>query len=236
MRPLALLLCIVLVLDPLRRETFFKIPPMRLGLLQDGDLVFRRTEGGPGRAIQQFDPDAEFTHVGILIWLDGSPWVVHAQPSSPHLPEGRTLSEPLESYLTVASISGAGFARVETATEQIRAAAAQTAWRYNIRRIPFDDALDLDTADRLYCTEMVWKAYLEQGVDLTQGTYDQVSIPFARDSYIFPSRLLRATRRLAIFAPHESPDTARPGCSGLKCRHDPQLRLDALGPSVLGNP
>lgn len=190
------LLPLALLVVPAPYDPAPSVPLPEPSQLEDGDLVFRRTESGPGRRMRLLDP-AEFTHVGMLVLLRGEPWVVHVSPRSQGNPGGITVGEPLAEFLHARWISRAGVFRVPELSRETRAAAAREAWRMKELGLPFDEAFDLETADRLYCTELVWRAYLVQGIDLARGVFDRIALPFGRERYLFPSRLQEACRRLS---------------------------------------
>ena len=58
--------------------------------------------------------------------------------------------------------------------------------------LPFDDRFNLESADRMYCTELVWRAYLKAGIDLVDGVFVRVQTPFGEGRYVLPSSLLNS--------------------------------------------
>jgi len=68
---------------------------------------------------------------------------------------------------------------------------AETATRYALQkvaeRVEFDGDYLLSDTTRLYCTELVWQAYLHQGIDLSQKRRHDVPLLFSKDGEcIFP--------------------------------------------------
>jgi uncharacterized protein YycO len=133
------------------------------------------------RAVLSLDGKSEYSHVGIAV-ADGSRIrVVHALPPEEKNPGG-VIAEPLESFLVPELASAAAIYRPRNSGTGARAAAR--AWAYARTRTPFDSGFNLATPGALYCTELVWRAYLDEGVDLVGRDF--------QDRYLLPSRLLRS--------------------------------------------
>lgn len=124
-----------------------------------------------------------YTHIGILRVVDDTCTVIHADPSR-HL----VVQEPCESFVSPARVSAAVIYRLVVPDgRSVAARAANFAQGYRDASVPFDDRFDLTTAATLYCTELVWRAYLAAGIDLMDPS-------FARRKYLFPSDLVRSGR------------------------------------------
>jgi hypothetical protein len=145
-----------------------------------GDLLFRRGRSLISRAVLTVDRGTGYSHVGLVSVVGGQVWVLHAAPARGTEPGG-AIAEPLASFLAPGKASAAALYRLRSPLAA--PAAERVAWGFVRARIPFDSAFDLSTPERLYCTEMVWRAYREAGVDLA---------PLQRargEKYLLPSRL-----------------------------------------------
>jgi hypothetical protein len=159
-------------------------------ILESGDLIFRRGRSLVSRAVLAADGRSEYSHVGIIRRIGDEIAVVHAEPADSEHQEGTVRSDSLASYLAFGKASAAALYRAAEVPAALRREAAEIAARYAIEGTSFDGRFDLGTADQLYCTELVWRAYLGAGIDLVDGVFDQLSIPLGSGPYILPSRLL----------------------------------------------
>jgi len=174
-------------------------------IIQTGDVIFRRGRSVVSEIVLAADRRLPFSHVGIVIVGDQRAWVVHATPDEPPGTDGIVRVEQLAEFLSADRASAAAVYRTDDRASASRAAAVAT--EYARRRLPFDAAFDLSTADRLYCTELVWRAYLAAGLDLTGGATDSLSIPLGHGPYLLPGTLLSGhlLRTVAEFTTPRTP-------------------------------
>lgn len=155
--------------------------PIRLdsSAVLSGDLIFRRGRSLISRAVLSVDGSSDFSHVGIAVRAKDQILVVHATPPEGTF-SGGVISEPLDSFLLPEAASTAAVFRLRSSDAAARA--ALKAVGYARAHAPFDSDFDLSTPEALYCTELVWRAYLESGVDLAGRSFNE--------RYLLPSRLL----------------------------------------------
>ena len=132
------------------------IDPAALGRLEAGDVVFLSAPQALwARLASQWSlPEYKHGHVGmVVIGRDGEPMVVHAS------------GDPTRSRATVRAVSVAKFfeeARAATVFRMKDPAAARVAAAqvegYARRRLLFDTEFSLKSRNKLYCSEMVWRA------------------------------------------------------------------------------
>jgi hypothetical protein len=68
--------------------------------------------------------------------------------------------------------------------------AAKQAFEW-VNKIKFDREFNLDTDEALYCTELIYKAYREAGVDIIGGEFNIVEFPLVQiKEAIYPSLLI----------------------------------------------
>lgn len=132
------------------------IDPANLGELRAGDVVFLSAPQALwARLASQWSlPKYKHGHVGmVIIDRDGRPMVVHAS------------GDPTRSKATVRAVTVDKFfeeARGATVFRMRDPAAARVAAAkvedYARRRLLFDTEFSLKTRNRLYCSEMIWRA------------------------------------------------------------------------------
>ena len=156
--------------------------------LRDGDLIFRRGHSMESRAVLAADRSSEYSHVGILHLGPEGPLVIHAVPASGSGTPEPIRVEPLNEFLRPEFATAAAVWRLDS--ERLAARAAAAALQYARDRVLFDAFFDLSNSERMYCTEMVWRAYLDAGIDLVEGRFTTVSMPLVRGAVLLPSTLL----------------------------------------------
>jgi uncharacterized protein YycO len=82
--------------------------------------------------------------------------------------------------------------RLKDEHRQYASLAVQRAELY-VGNVTFDIEFNLDTEDSMYCTELVWKAYLgenKNGIDLIANDFDFLTVPFIdQEQFILPSTI-----------------------------------------------
>ncbi|MEM9291863.1 MAG: YiiX/YebB-like N1pC/P60 family cysteine hydrolase [Acidobacteriota bacterium] len=184
--------------------------------VRSGDLVFRRGRSWASEAVDWADEDGELSHVGIALRHRGRVFVVHAAPGEGGGPGDRAGDradgsageaaeevpvrlEALERFLAPRSASAAALRRLRQVPESGRAVAEQSTRRaarealgYARYRVPFDDDFDDSTEDRLYCTELVLRAYEAANIQLVSGEPRRLTVPWGPEQVWLPSQLLHS--------------------------------------------
>jgi len=146
---------------PPRRDR--PVPPALLpeaaATARPGDALFKDGAGLWGALASRFsDNDDGFGHVGLVARApDGSLVVIHAG-GDPASRQGRVQETPLTDFLAYARSAALYRPRVDDRTS---AAAVSYARAAAARSAPFDGAFELESEDRLYCTELLWRALSE---------------------------------------------------------------------------
>lgn len=168
-------------------------------LFREGDLLFRCGIGGESRLVTSLS-QSSYSHVGILrrgIWG----WeVVHAVPGEAYPGEEDFLkSESLDSFLASHRARLALLARVEC-SDSVAIRAAHYAYDKVLHHYTFDHDYLLNDSTQYYCTELIYRAYLAQGIDLVEDRRHTLPIPTKDNSYVFPSDILESihVRELAF--------------------------------------
>ena len=135
--------------------------------LQPGDLVFKgaSTALWTELAAQWSTGDRRWGHVGIVVSAPeagGGPVIIVHADTGVSDPAGETIGEvrgvPLDAFLGTAD--QAGVYRFALAPHE-RTRMINYAEKAARAHIPFDRGYSLDSANNLYCTELVWRALSE---------------------------------------------------------------------------
>ena len=160
------------------------LPP--LDHLRNGDLIFRSGTSQESRVVKMLDPGSKYSHVGLVDVRDGNAYVIHIEPGKTEA-ESKVRRELLADFLAPDRADGFAVFHVTPADDRRARSAIQAALTYQSRGVAFDQGFDLDSFDQMYCTELVWRAYLESGLDLLGGDFGAPASPFRR------ARLVRLT-------------------------------------------
>lgn len=176
-------------------------PGVRLeGLkLQNGDLILRR-----GRSIESFaiflaDKNRDFSHIGIVAIEDGVPYVIHAVPrESGEIPE-RVRKEKPETFLSPEKASRFAVYRSVFPANELEKAAAKALEFYQ-NRVEFDNAYDLASDQKLYCTELVLKAFQHIPLDTNGFELQEVRIFSGSNKILFPGTFVKSPQFFLLYA------------------------------------
>lgn len=182
-------------------------PPADLSKLvvEDGDVVFRRGRSLNSRAVLLADQDSRFSHVGVVIGSATSEAsVVHAVPSTED-DLGGVRIEPLAEFLSEKKAVTWGVYRL---AREDRLAFSKEAAKYAEKAgregVEFDSAFELVDDSKLYCTELVWRAYRAAGLDIIDGRFDEIQLPILKaDLAILPSRLENSHHLQQVLFPQD---------------------------------
>lgn len=155
----------------------------------NGDLILRRGKSFISQMVLLNDRDSEYSHIGIIVVKDSIPWVVHAVPGE--APEGEpeyVKMETVKSFLCVEKSADFAVFSPQEKYRDMAEKAAQYARHYYNEKVVFDASFSLKDHNRLYCTELIWRAYLKAGINLAEE-YTSIKSPIFKGDVIFPSDL-----------------------------------------------
>lgn len=166
---------------------------------RDGDVVFVRGKSFRSifirlvRAVHivlrvRAVPD-DYSHVGIIKIVGGRAYVVHASPRT-----RKIQSEPVDVFLAPSDVDLASVYRFN-GDSLMAAKASLVAWNYYTAGVPFDDEFNIFSDDRIYCTELVWLAWKNAGVDIFGDNPGK----FLFDSKVYGKVLLPAELSKSIY-------------------------------------
>jgi uncharacterized protein YycO len=156
---------------------------------EEGDIIFRRGIGAKSNAVSSADKKGIYSHVGIIVKRDSVFMVIHITPGEREKGENedKIKIESPEQFFSSDRAQYGAVIRLKDSLEY-SANAAQEAFRLLEEGTLFDHDYLLEDSGKMYCTEMIWRAYLSGGKDITRGRRSIIeNFPLYSGTYIFPS-------------------------------------------------
>ena len=164
---------------------------------REGDLVLRCGNGMESRAVTQ-SSHSIYSHVGLLHYdsLREEWQVVHAVPGEDE-PE-YIKAEPIEVFFSSERAKNGAWLRVRCSDESARDAVRYALTKMD-KNVLFDNDYLLADSTSLYCTELVWRAYRTQGIDVTNGRRHSLPTIFSKEGEaIFPNDIEQSETTLFV--------------------------------------
>jgi len=159
-----------------------------IGQLSEGDLAFRRGNSVKSQAVLYADKEGEYSHVGIIVKENEDFMVMHITPGERKAGEtvDKIKMETLDDFFACDKAKRGAI--MHFSDSECAEKAAQYAKEFFEKEILFDHDYDLDDSITMYCSEMVWRAYLKAGKDITNQRRSEVKYsPIHSGTYILPS-------------------------------------------------
>ena len=164
-------------------------PEIPIYNLRSGDLVFRLGRTLESRAIAA---EGGYSHVGIIIRKDSTLQVAHIEPSC----NGSELTkyESLEQFFHPDNASSGAVMRIEN-LESTQWAVVEN-YLFSCKNISFDHDYKLSDTTQMYCTELVYRAFLEIGIEITNIRH---RVPLAQEEVILPTDIYKSDKLIEIW-------------------------------------
>lgn len=153
--------------------------------LKSGDLILRRGRSTESYAVYLADKNSEFTHIGIIAIENEIPYVIHAVPHKDKFVKKETLSN----FLKPNSTSEFAVYRCNL-DSNILNNVTKEALSFYTKKYTFDTEYDLSTNTKLYCSELILKAFKNAGILLNIST-QELNYVIGKHQIIFPSAFTR---------------------------------------------
>ena len=154
---------------------------------REGDLVLRCGYGAESKLVTEASQSV-YSHIGMLHYDEASGGWMAFMPCQAKRKLGRTEvleGEPLSDFYANERAEKGAWVRVNC-PDSVAAAAAAYALSKVAQHVEFDNDYALGDTTSLYCTELVWQAYLHQGIDLSDGQRHEVPMVSKDGECIFP--------------------------------------------------
>ncbi|MBX7246301.1 MAG: YiiX family permuted papain-like enzyme [Candidatus Sumerlaeaceae bacterium] len=122
-----------------------------LPAVKDGDIIFHTSRSAQSVAVQRAT-GSPYSHMGLIVHRDGVPFVFEAIATVRPTPLEQWIARGTDGHFVVKRLRDADSVLTSSALVRLREEAQKFAGR------PYD--LTFEWADdRIYCSELVWKAY-----------------------------------------------------------------------------
>lgn len=167
---------------------------------REGDLLFRCGYGAESKFVTAASHSV-YSHIGMLHYdkASGGWMAVHAVPGEAEAGKREVLKvEPLSAFYAKERAEKGAWARVNC-PDSVAAAAAAYALSKVAQHVEFDNDYALGDTTSLYCTELVWQAYLHQGIDLGDGQRHEVPVMVSKEgTCLFPSDIEKCSNIIFV--------------------------------------
>lgn len=127
--------------------------------IQTGDLILRRGKDQVSDFFARLNTrNQKYSHCGLAVQTDSGLFVYHILATVNHL-EGQILSEPIHSFIRPKINAGWAIIRYDFDSTK-KAKLVAKIQDYTRQKITFDQQFDLQSDDKMYCSEMLYKALL----------------------------------------------------------------------------
>lgn len=168
--------------------------------LRNGDIIFRRGGSAMSFCVRTVDKKGFYTHVGMLVRVDGKFCVVHSVPDE--APKGdfdRVKIESLEEFFEDSKALNGAIYRTKLTEEQLRNATNE-AMRFYRKKVPFDSDYNLEDSTEIYCTELLVRSFNKVDYDITAGNFTDLDLIMFNGKHILPSDIQLNKDLVIIFS------------------------------------
>ena len=128
-----------------------------VSLLRSGYVVLRMGMGADSRLLAQFNrKNKSYSHCGIVMVEDGQPYVYHSIGGEDN-PDARLRRDPAKLFFSPRYNSALAVIKYDMSDNEVNKLRRVVSTYYR-QRPKFDMKFDLETDDKLYCAEFVYKA------------------------------------------------------------------------------
>lgn len=160
------------------------------------DLAFRLGRSIESELIASCDDGMHYSHIGIIIHSDTGTVVIHIEPSS--VGDERVRCDSASDFFrsdraatgSVMRFKGLTYLQKNTIEDYLRYLSASS--------ITFDHDYSIADSTRMYCTELVERAFATAGISLSQGRRHK--LPLAGEPVILPSDIARNDSLAAVWS------------------------------------
>lgn len=162
------------------------LPTIEISKLRNGDLILRCGRSTESYAVILADKNAEFSHIGIISIENNEVFVIHAVPSKDQF----IRKEKINIFLGQKNTSAYAIYRTHFSQKFLKNVVSEAQNFYD-KKFTFDNEYDLNSNSKLYCTELVLKAFQNSGINLKIEP-QLFNYGIGKHQIIFPSAFTKA--------------------------------------------
>lgn len=138
--------------------------------MEDFDIILSKGQSVQSKLISllKLTPE-EYTHVGILVKMQGKVYVLHATPDG--TPTNGIRYDDLQTFISISHVSDYTVLRYRNLSVGYLQSLRKAFSSYRTIQAPFDYAFDNLENRKIYCSELVWLIFKNAGL-FTPGDFD----------------------------------------------------------------
>ena len=164
---------------------------------RDGDIIFQTSQSEQSVAIQRATR-SPYSHCGMIFYRNGKPYVFEASSTARFTPIKKWIARGSGGHFVVRRLKDAGTILSGKAATRLRTAAMRFQGK------PYDWTFEWSD-DRIYCSELVWKAY-DRGLNIQVGNMQQMKEFNLSDPIVSQKLKERYGTRIPLNEPVISPE------------------------------
>jgi uncharacterized protein YycO len=164
---------------------------------RDGDIIFQTSQSDQSVAIQRATR-SPYSHCGMIFYRNGKPYVFEASSTVRFTPIKKWIARGSGGHFVVRRLKDAGTILSGKAATRLRTAAMRFQGK------PYDWTFEWSD-DRIYCSELVWKAY-DRGLNIQIGNMQQMKEFNLSDPIVAQKLKERYGTRIPMNEPVISPE------------------------------
>ena len=168
--------------------------------LQNGDLVFRRGRSIESQIVLLSDGNSDYSHAGIIYIKNKKPFIIHSVPGEINEENELIKMESVNEFLSKEKATRFAVFRLENRLNSVTQEASDFAYECYLKKISFDNHYDLESNTKLYCTELIWKAYKTAGIDLVKNRLRNINFIVINKNMIMPSSIIESKYLKQIYS------------------------------------
>lgn len=129
-------------------------------MLREGDLVVRSGQDFASQAFRQFNKtDKSYTHAGVVLLENGYPMIYHIITGTEN-PDQKLRRDSLMTFVSPRHNFGYAIYRYQFEPGEVESVRNEIS-NYYKQGVKFDSLFEMQTDDRMYCSEMIYKVLLK---------------------------------------------------------------------------